>query len=54
MYCQLQHGRLFMICIQEIAEQAVHYPEMVFTTLWHKGDVNVLREAYHRTCKSDT
>jgi hypothetical protein len=53
MYCQFQHGRLFMIRIQEIAEQVVRYPEMVFTTLWHKGDVNVLREAYHRTCKSD-
>ena len=33
--------------LEQIAEQAVDYPEMVFTTLAHKIDVNFLREAYH-------
>jgi len=38
--------------IQEIAEQAEEYPEMVFTTLAHRMDVEWLREAYRRTNKS--
>lgn len=38
--------------IQEIAEQAKEYPEMVFTTLTYRIDVEWLREAYHQTNKS--
>jgi len=38
--------------IQEIAEQANAYPEMVFTTLAHRIDVAWLREAYRQTNKS--
>jgi len=37
--------------LQRIAEQAKGYPEMVFTTLAHRMDVDFLREAYHRTRK---
>src|ERR671922_2105913 len=37
--------------LQQIAEQAKGYPEMVFTTLAHLMDVDFLREAYHRTRK---
>jgi RNA-directed DNA polymerase len=37
--------------LQEIATQAEHYPEMVFTTLWHKIDVAWLRVAYALTRK---
>ena len=37
--------------LQRIAEQAVRYPEMVFTTLAHKIDVELLREAYRLTNK---
>ena len=37
--------------LQRIAEQARCYPEMVFTTLAHRMDVDFLREAYHRTRK---
>lgn len=37
--------------LQEIAQQAVRYPEMVFTTLWHKIDVEFLRAAYYLTRK---
>ncbi len=33
--------------LKQIAEQAVDFPEMVFTTLADKIDVNFLREAYH-------
>jgi len=36
---------------QAIAEQAIQYPEMVFTTLGHHLDVEWLREAYRRTNK---
>ena len=35
--------------IQEIAEQAIEYPEMVFTTLAYRMDVEWLREAYRQT-----
>ena len=38
--------------IQAIAEQAIEYPEMVFTTLAHRMDEEWLREAYHQTNKS--
>ena len=37
--------------IQEIAKQAIEYPEMVFTTLAHRIDVGWLREAYRQTNK---
>jgi RNA-directed DNA polymerase len=37
--------------LQRIAQQAVDYPEMVFTTLAHLMDVEFLREAYHLTPK---
>jgi RNA-directed DNA polymerase len=37
---------------QEIAKQAIEYPEMVFTTLAHRMDVAWLREAYRQTNKS--
>jgi len=37
--------------LQEIAEQAIRYPEMVFTTLVHLIDVDFLREAYRLTRK---
>lgn len=38
--------------IQEIAKQAIEYPEMVFTTLVHRIDVEWLREAYRQTNKN--
>jgi len=38
--------------IQEIAKQAIEYPEMVFTTLAHRIDEEWLREAYRQTNKS--
>ena len=37
--------------LQQIAQQAVQYPDRVFTTLAHHIDVDFLREAYHRTSK---
>src|SRR5437870_8505358 len=37
--------------LQRIAQQAIQYPEMVFTTLAHHIDVEFLREAYERTRK---
>lgn len=37
--------------LQRIAEQAVQYPTMVFTTLMHLVDVEFLREAFRRTRK---
>jgi retron-type reverse transcriptase len=37
--------------LQRIAEQAEGYPEMVFTTLAHRMDVDFLREAYRQTRK---
>ena len=37
--------------IQEIAEQAIEYPEMVFTTLAHRIGVEWLWEAYRQTNK---
>ena len=37
--------------LQRIAEQAVRYPAMVFTTLLYLIDVDFLREAYQRTRK---
>ncbi|MHC4433229.1 MAG: reverse transcriptase domain-containing protein [Planctomycetota bacterium] len=37
--------------LQRIAQQAVDYPQMVFTTLAHLMDVEFLREAYHLTPK---
>lgn len=37
--------------LQRIAERAKQYPAMVFTTLAHLMDVDVLREAYRRTRK---
>ena len=38
--------------LQQIAEQARRYPNMVFTSLMHLIDVNFLHEAYRRTRKS--
>jgi group II intron reverse transcriptase/maturase len=38
--------------LQRIAEQAIQYPEMQFTTLAHLLDQELLREAYRRTNKS--
>jgi group II intron reverse transcriptase/maturase len=38
--------------LQKIAEQAIQYPEMQFTTLAHLLDQELLREAYRRTNKS--
>lgn len=38
--------------LRKIAEQAIEYPERVFTTLAHLIDVDFLREAYRRTRKS--
>jgi len=38
--------------LQQIAEQACCYPDMVFTTLAQLIDVDFLREAYRRTRKS--
>lgn len=38
--------------LQQIAQQAADYPELVFTTLAHKIDVPFLREAYRKTRKS--
>jgi len=37
--------------LHRIAEQAVQYPRMVFSTIMHHVDVNFLREAYRRTRK---
>jgi group II intron reverse transcriptase/maturase len=37
--------------LRRIAEQAIRYPEMVFTTLAHHIDVDFLREAYRLTRK---
>ncbi len=37
--------------LRQIAEQAVCYPKMTFTTLAHRMDVDFLREAYRRTRK---
>lgn len=37
--------------LQRIAEQAVRYPQTVFTTLMHHVDVDFLREACRRTRK---
>ena len=37
--------------LQQIAEQAVSYPEMVFTTLAHLIDVDFFREAFRLTRK---
>ena len=38
--------------LQKIAEQARHYPEMLFTTLAHLIDVEFLHEAFRRTRKN--
>ena len=38
--------------LQQIAMQAVEYPEMVFTTLIHHIDVKFLKEAYRFTSKT--
>jgi retron-type reverse transcriptase len=38
--------------LQKIAEQAIQYPELQFTTLAHLLDQELLREAYRRTNKS--
>jgi RNA-directed DNA polymerase len=38
--------------LQQIAQQAVRYPSLVFMTLMHLIDVDFLREAYRRTSKS--
>ena len=39
--------------IQQIAEQASSYPEMMFTSLAHLIDVELLTEVFSRTTKSD-
>jgi len=38
--------------LQQIAQQAVDYPDTVFTTLAHKMDIPFLKEAYRRTKKT--
>ena len=38
--------------LQQIAQQAVDYPETIFTTLAHRIDIPFLREAYRRTKKN--
>ncbi len=40
--------------LHRIAEQAVQYPQMVFSTIMHHVDVDFLREAYRRTRKDAT
>ena len=40
--------------LQRIAEQAKARPEMVFTTLAHLIDMELLREAYQRTRKDSS
>lgn len=35
--------------LQQLAHQAMHHPDRVFTTLAHRVDVDLLREAFHRT-----
>lgn len=37
--------------LQGIAEQAARYPDMVFNNLYHRVNVNLLREAYRQTRK---
>jgi retron-type reverse transcriptase len=37
--------------LRQVAQQAVRYPRMVFTTLVHLMDVEFLREAYRLTRK---
>ena len=37
--------------LQRIAEQAALYPDMVFNNLYHKVNVDLLREAYRKTRK---
>jgi len=38
--------------LQRIAQQAKHYPAMVFNNVFHLIDCEFLREAYHQTHKS--
>ena len=38
--------------LQEIAEQAARYPDMVFNNVYHKINLGMLREAYRQTRKS--
>jgi retron-type reverse transcriptase len=40
--------------LQRIAKQAEDYPQMVFTTLAHHIDVDLLREAYRHTRKNSS
>ena len=40
--------------LQQIAKQAEDYPQMVFTTLAHHIDVDLLREAYRHTRKNSS
>ncbi|MBW1715988.1 MAG: hypothetical protein JRJ77_09215 [Deltaproteobacteria bacterium] len=40
--------------LQQIAKQAEDYPQMVFTTLAHYIDVDLLREAYRHTRKNSS
>jgi len=37
--------------LQQIAQQAAEYPDMIFTTLAHRIDIPLLREAYRQTNK---
>lgn len=37
--------------LQRIAQQAIHYPEMVFNNLYHLIDLEFLQEAYRQTNK---
>jgi len=45
-------GHCYPTELQRIAEQAVRYSGMVFTTLVHLINVDFLREAYRRISKS--
>jgi RNA-directed DNA polymerase len=40
--------------LQEIAKQAVDYPQRIFTTLAHHMNTDLLREAYRQTRKNST
>jgi RNA-directed DNA polymerase len=46
-----KRSELISTQLRQIAEQAIEYPDRVFTTLIHRMDVDFLREAYHRLRK---
>jgi len=46
-----QRSAIISTQLRQIAEQAIEYPDRVFSTLIHRMDVDFLREAYHRLRK---